>query len=119
MKADRVLAAILNVASLVATGERKGADGYAPPRELRVEGTRRPETVDQAVCTGVSLLANWAGRQRGQGASEWPEKLEGWLDDWEDDFRRSDAGDEADGFRRLAELLGNLSRAIHASGTLQ
>jgi hypothetical protein len=119
MRAERILVATLNVASLVGTGERKGGDGYAPPRELRLEGARRPETVDEAVITGVSLLADWAGRQRVPDSFEWPEKLQGWLDDWEDDFRRSDGGDEAAGFRRLAELLDNMSRAIHASGTLQ
>lgn len=64
------------------------------------------------------LLADWAGHQKGLGASEWPEKLQGWLDDWEDDFVRSDAGDEAAGFQRLVELLSNISRAIDASSVL-
>jgi hypothetical protein len=119
MKADRVLVATLNIATVVSTGERKGSDGYAPPKELRIEGARRPSTVDEAVSAGVMLLADWAGRQRGPGSTEWPEKLQGWLDDWENDFRRSDDGDEAAGFQRLAELLNNMSRAIHTSGTLQ
>jgi hypothetical protein len=119
MKATRILVATLNVATAVSAGKRCGSDRYAPPKDLRVEGLKRPETVDEAVSTGVMLLADWAGRQRGPGSSEWPEKLQGWLDDWDNDFRRSDSGDEAAGFRRLAELLGNISQAIHASSVLQ
>lgn len=115
----RILMATLNVATAVSVGGRKGRDRYAPPKVLRVEGSRRPETVDEAVSTGVMLLADWAGRQRGPGSSEWPEKLQGWLDDWESDFRRSDAGDEAAGFQRLVELLGNISQAIYTSSVLQ
>ena len=65
------------------------------------------------------LLAEWASHQKGPRSSEWPQKLQGWLDDWEDDFLSSDAGDEAAGFQRLVELLGNISRAIDASSVLQ
>jgi hypothetical protein len=117
MKPDRVLVATLNVATLVSTGERRGSDSYAPPKVLQVEDAARPKTVNEAVSLGVTLLAHWAKGQR--GSTEWPARLQVWLDDWQNDFRRSDAGDEAAGFRRLAELLGNMSRAIHASGALQ
>ena len=119
MKANRILAATLNVATAVTVGERKGRDQYAPPKVLCLEGERHPETVDEAVSAGVMLLADWASHQKGPGSCEWPEKLQGWLDDWEDDFRRSDAGDEAAGFQRLVELLGTISRAIDASAVLQ
>jgi hypothetical protein len=86
---------------------------------LCLEGVRRPETVDETVSAGVMLLADWVGHQSGPGSSEWPEKLQGWLDDWENDFRSSDAGDEAAGYQRLVELLNNISRAIDASSVLQ
>jgi len=119
LKASRILVATLNVAAAVSAGGRKGSDKYAPPKELRVEGLKPPETVDEAVLTGVMLLTGWAGRHRGQGSSEWPEKLQGWLDDWQNDFRRSDAGDEAAGFQRLAELLGTISQAIYTSSVPQ
>jgi hypothetical protein len=113
MNAVRILMATLNVATAVTAGGRKGRDRYAPPKELRVEGLKRPETVDEAVSTGVMLLTEWAERQPGPGSSEWPGELKGWLDDWENDFLCSDAGDEAAGFQRLAELLGNISQAIY------
>jgi hypothetical protein len=119
MKAARIVVATLNVVTAVSAGGRKGSDRYAPPKELRVEGLKRPETVNEAVSTGVMLLADWAGRQRGPGSSEWPEKLQGWLDDWQNEFRHSDAGDEAAGFQRLAELLGNISQAIYTSSARQ
>lgn len=119
LKASRILVATLNVATAVSAGGRKGGDRYAAPKELRVEGLRRPETVDEAVSAGVMLLADWATRQRSPESSEWPEKLQGWLDDWEHNFRGSDAGDEAAGFQRLAELLGQISQAIYSSSVLQ
>jgi hypothetical protein len=115
MKAARILVATLNAASVVSAGERRGSDPYAPPTDLRIEGLRRPETVDEAVSAGVILLAEWAGQQSSPASSEWPSKLYGWLDDLENDFRGSDAGDEAAGFQRLVELLSNLSQAIDAS----
>ena len=117
---ERILVATLNIATAVSAGERKGRDRYAPPSALRIEGERRqPETVDETVSAGVMMLAQWAGRQKGPESAEWPEKLQGWLDDWEDDFRRSDAGDEAAGFRRLVGLLGAMSQAIGVSSVLQ
>ena len=119
MKANRILVATLNAATAVSAGERRGSDRYAPPKVLCLEGVRRPETVDETVSAGVMLLADWAGHQRGPGSSEWPEQLQGWLDDWENDFLSSDAGDEAAGFRRLIELLGDISQAIGASSAFQ
>lgn len=119
MKANRILVATLNVAAAVSAGDRRGSDRYAPPKVLRLEGVRRPKTVDETVSAGVMLLADWAEHQGGPGSSEWPEQLQGWLDDWENDFRNSDAGDEAAGYRRLVELLNNISRAIDASSVLQ
>jgi hypothetical protein len=119
MNANRILVATLNVATAVSAGDRKGTDRYAPPKVLCLEGVRRPETVDAVVIAGVTLLACWAGHQKGPGASEWPEKLQDWLDDWQNDFRSSDAGDEAAGFQRLVEILGNISQAIDASVVLQ
>jgi hypothetical protein len=108
MKAARILAATLNVATAVSAGERTGSDGYAAPKDLRIDGVRRPATVDEAVSTGVKLLSEWATHQGGSGSPEWSEKLQRWLEDWENAFRRSDAGDEAAGFQRLVELLGSL-----------
>jgi hypothetical protein len=119
MKANKILVATLNAAAVVIAGERRGSDKYAPPKVLCLEGVRRPETVDETVGAGVMLLAAWAGHQKGPGSSEWPQKLQGWLDDWESDFRNSDAGDEAAGYQRLVELLNNISRAIDASSMLQ
>jgi len=118
MRANRILIATLNAAVTVSAGDRKGSDRYMPPKVLCVEGLKRPETVDEAVSAGVMLLADWAGNQKGPGSSEWPERLQGWLDDWENDFRRSDSGDEVAGFQRLVELLGNISRAFDASSVL-
>jgi hypothetical protein len=115
VKANRILVATLNAATAVTAGERRGSDRYAPPKVLCLEGMRRPETVEETVRAGVILLADWAGGQKGSGSSEWPERLHGWLDDWENDFRISDAGNEAAGFQRLIELLGNISRTINAS----
>src|SRR5262249_37432152 len=119
MRANRILIATLTAATAVSAGDRKGSDRYAPPKVLCLEGVRRPETVDEAVSAGVMLLADWAGHQKGPGSTEWPEKLQGWLDDWESDFHLSDAGDEVAGFRRLVEILGNISRAFDASSVLQ
>jgi hypothetical protein len=119
MKANRILVATLNAATAVSAGERRGSDKYAPPKVLCLDGVKRPETVDETVSAGVTLLADWAGHQTGLGSSEWPEKLQHWLDDWENDFRSSDAGDEAAGYQRLVELLNKISRAIGAPSVLQ
>lgn len=119
MKAKRILVATLNAATAVSAGERRGSDRYAPPKVLCLEGVRRPETVDETVSAGVMLLADWAGHHRSPRSSEWPEQLQDWLDDWENDFLSSDAGDEAAGFRRLIELLGDISQAIGASSAFQ
>jgi hypothetical protein len=114
VKVNRILVATLNAATVVSAGERKGSDRYAPPKVLCREGRRRPETVGETVSAGVMLLADWAGRQKVLPSSEWPERLHGWLDDWENDFRISDAGDVAAGYQRLIELLADISRAINA-----
>jgi hypothetical protein len=119
MKAARILVATLNVATAVSAGERTGRDSYAAPKDLRIDGLRRPETVDEAVSAGVRLLSDWARRQSCSEASEWSEKLQRWLEDWENAFRRSDAGDEAAGFQRLVELLGSLSRSFNTSSVLR
>jgi hypothetical protein len=118
MKAARILVATLNVATAVSAGERTGTDGYAVPKDLRIDGLRRPETVDEAVSSGVRLLSDWATHQSGSEASEWSEKLQHWLEDWENAFRRSDAGDEAAGFQRLVELLGALSTSFDGQSVL-
>jgi hypothetical protein len=109
VKAARILVATLNVATAVTAGERTGNDRYAAPKDLRLDGGTRPETVGEAVSAGVTLLTDWARHQSSPGASEWSERLQGWLEDWRSDFHRSDAGDEVAGFQRLVELLGSMS----------
>jgi hypothetical protein len=106
------------LAAAVADGKRRGEDRFSSARALIIDGVR-PRTVDEAVSAGAMLLAAWSTQQKGPGSTEWPEKLHRWLDDWENDFRRSDAGDEASGFRRLVALLDRMADASESSAVMQ
>jgi hypothetical protein len=110
------------LALAVGNGTHRGKDLVSVPQSIRANvpqffEAREPAPLEFVVCGGVTAIIVWMEEQKGPGASEFPAKLQAWLDDWEV-FRVSHAGDERQGYSRLVGLLTEIARQIDEAAPL-
>ena len=115
------------IAIVVAEGSGTGLSKAHATRSIRkyypelLGNWSEVNTVDKVICLGVQLLVAWMMEQKGPGVIEWIEKLQGWLDDWENDFGQTPGARarEVAGFAYLIALLDLVAEAIRDSEPLQ
>jgi hypothetical protein len=108
------------LAARVHSGEFYAANEWGEHAVLSLGDLRFDcETVAETIATGVMMLAAWTRSQGGPGALPWAAKLREWLDDFENDFGKSDDSDELQGYGRLVAILANLFTEISSSPSLQ